>query len=473
MVGEVAGGRPDLLAVDDPLVAVEDGPAAEVAEVGPGVGLRVALAPQVLAGEDAGQVVGLLLVGPPHLEGVAEHLDAEDVVEPAGRHAGLGQLLGEDHLLQRRQPRAAVLLRPAGRQVAVLVEGVAPLADEPLQLLALELADALPARREVLGEEGLDLLAVGLALGRVGGLHGPDTTHRSAAPAGPRGGREPSPTTVRRATAAAPMRGPSAPRPAGTMRAPRAKLMRARRSSSAWAAVKKTSPKPSATEPATTASPRSSSTQTSATARPTSRPVRSRTASGASAGGRPVIAAMARPDASASRQPRLPHGHGRPSGSTTRWPTCPALPSAPSSSRPSSTMPPPTPVLTTMARKFAAPPGRAAPALAEGQRLGVVVDHHRQAGQLRQPRSQGEVPPAGDVERRDELTTGRHRPAAAHADARPDGGRGALERGRHERGQTRPGVGAVGRPFGRAPARGPPSSTRPTASLVPPTSIAR
>ena len=80
VVGEVAGGRPDLLAVDDPLVAVEDGPAAEVAEVGPGVGLRVALAPQVLAGEDAGQVVGLLLVGPPHLQGVAEHLDAEDVV---------------------------------------------------------------------------------------------------------------------------------------------------------------------------------------------------------------------------------------------------------------------------------------------------------------------------------------------------------------------------------------------------------
>ena len=91
VVGEMAGRRPDLLAVDDPLVAVEDGPAAEVAEVGPGVGLRVALAPQVLAGQDPGQVVGLLLVGPPHLQGVAEHLDAEDVVEPAGRHPGLGR----------------------------------------------------------------------------------------------------------------------------------------------------------------------------------------------------------------------------------------------------------------------------------------------------------------------------------------------------------------------------------------------
>ena len=70
----------------------------------------------------------------------------------------------------------------------------------------------------------------------------------------------------------------------------------------------------------------------------------------ASAAGRPVIAAIAVPDASASRQPRPPHAHGRPSGSTTTWPMWPALPPDPSSSRPSRTMPPPTPVDTTMAR---------------------------------------------------------------------------------------------------------------------------
>ena len=50
------------------------------------------------------------------------------------------------------------------------------------------------------------------------------------------------------------------------------------------------------------------------------------TAGGASAGGRPVIAAMAVPDASASRQPRAPQAHSRPSGSTTTWPMWPALP---------------------------------------------------------------------------------------------------------------------------------------------------
>ena len=59
---------------------------------------------------------------------------------------------------------------------------------------------------------------------------------------------------------------------------------------------------------------------TDATARPTRRPVRSTTSGPASAGGWPVTAAMAKPDASASRHPRPPHRHGRPSGSTTTWP---------------------------------------------------------------------------------------------------------------------------------------------------------
>ena len=42
-------GRPDLLAVEHPLVAVELGPAAQAAEVGAGVRLGVPLAPHVLA----------------------------------------------------------------------------------------------------------------------------------------------------------------------------------------------------------------------------------------------------------------------------------------------------------------------------------------------------------------------------------------------------------------------------------------
>ena len=48
-VGQMAGRGPDLLAVDRPLVAVERGSTTEVAEVGAGVRLGVALAPDVLA----------------------------------------------------------------------------------------------------------------------------------------------------------------------------------------------------------------------------------------------------------------------------------------------------------------------------------------------------------------------------------------------------------------------------------------
>ena len=78
-------------------------------------------------------------------------------------------------------------------------------------------------------------------------------------------------------TRAAPISGPRSPRPPGTTRAPWAKSSRHNWSISAWAAPKKGSPKPSATEPLTTASGRSRRFTTDAMARPTSVPVRSTT----------------------------------------------------------------------------------------------------------------------------------------------------------------------------------------------------
>ena len=116
----------------------------EAAEVGAGVGLGVALAPRVLAGQDARDVVLLLLLGAPHEQRVAEHLDAEAVVRPARRHAGPGELLGQDHLLERRQPGAAVLDGPAGGEVAGLVQRRAPRRDEVPGLVVGQLADARP-----------------------------------------------------------------------------------------------------------------------------------------------------------------------------------------------------------------------------------------------------------------------------------------------------------------------------------------
>ena len=52
-VGEVGAGGPDLLAVDDVVVAVADGAGLEAGEVAAGAGLAEALAPRDLAAEDA------------------------------------------------------------------------------------------------------------------------------------------------------------------------------------------------------------------------------------------------------------------------------------------------------------------------------------------------------------------------------------------------------------------------------------
>jgi hypothetical protein len=82
---------------------------------------------------------------------------------------------------------------------------------------------------------------------------------------------------------------------------------------------------------------------------PASPPARARStppASGSAASRIIALRAIARPQASASRQPALPQSHAAPSGRTSMWPISPAMPSAPPQMRPPSTHPPPMPVLT-------------------------------------------------------------------------------------------------------------------------------
>ncbi len=348
----------------------------------------------------------------------------------------------------------------------------------PGELLGLgpgQRPDALPAGREVLGQEGLDLLAVRLGLGRVGGLHAAEGSARVSGDA--HGDTEAAQADRRRADERAV--GPEAGR---TDPQPRAKSSRARRSISAWAASKNGAPKPSATDPATTASAQveqrrhrghgPADEQAGARDRRPHRPRRP---------ARPVIAAMAVPDASASRQPWLPQRQARPSGSTITWPMWPALPSAPSSRRPSSTIPPPTPVDTTMARKSAtAPRPRPAsprPAPAPWRRCRRTVGQAERVGQARPQR---EVAPGRDVEGRDGLARRRHRTAGAHPAhdrSRPSplgAPRPHLGHQRQQRGRTAP---RPSRPAASAPGRGraisPADDTSPAASLVPPMSMAR
>ena len=101
VVGENGLGGPDLLAVDDPLVAVEHGLGLEAGQVGAGVGLGEALAPGDLPAEDLGDELLLLLLGPPLQDRGAD----EGVAEEVGPHRGAGavELLGQDDGVHRGQ----------------------------------------------------------------------------------------------------------------------------------------------------------------------------------------------------------------------------------------------------------------------------------------------------------------------------------------------------------------------------------
>ena len=106
----------------------------------------------------------LLLVRAPHLQRVAEHLDAEHVVAAAARHPAFVNSSARITCSRRDSPAPPYSVGQPG-EVSVLVERLTPLPHEALEILALELADALPVGREVLGQERLDLLPIRLGLG--------------------------------------------------------------------------------------------------------------------------------------------------------------------------------------------------------------------------------------------------------------------------------------------------------------------
>ena len=113
---QVGQGGPDLLAVEDPLVAVALGPGLQAGHVGAGTWLGEHLAPHVLAGDVAGQVGRLLAMGAVlGQHGQAHPVGDEQVVGHVGVAAallapspvvGLGQS-GAAVLRGVREPREA------------------------------------------------------------------------------------------------------------------------------------------------------------------------------------------------------------------------------------------------------------------------------------------------------------------------------------------------------------------------------
>src|ERR1019366_2644480 len=105
-VGVLGLRRPDLLPVDDPLVAVENGVRLQAREVRARVGFGESLAPRDLALQDAGDELLLLLLGAPLQDRGADQRVAEEV--RAHGRTGVGELLVKYDQLQEREALAAV-----------------------------------------------------------------------------------------------------------------------------------------------------------------------------------------------------------------------------------------------------------------------------------------------------------------------------------------------------------------------------
>ena len=183
VVGELGLGGPDLLAVDDPLVAVELGACRERREVAPGIGLGEPLAPRDRAVQDARDELPLLLLGSPLQDGGSD----ERVPEEVGPQWRLcpGELLVQHDLLEQGQTPAPVLGGPAGADPAAVPQLLDPLLVELLPLfLAHGETGCPPALRQVVLEPCRDDGAELLGFDRVREIHVPNvpTTGSSGTP---------------------------------------------------------------------------------------------------------------------------------------------------------------------------------------------------------------------------------------------------------------------------------------------------
>jgi hypothetical protein len=167
-VGFMRGGGPDLLAVDDEVVAVLDPARLQRGQVRPGIGLRIALAPGQLAAQRRGDVLLLLFFGAQLHQGGHEHRDA--LVADAHVDAGAAEFVDDQVLLHhvRRRAVAAVLPRHGAPGIAVLQQQPLP----GQQGRSGPLAGYCRRRAvAVLGEEGAQAVAKDLVFGSQAQIH--------------------------------------------------------------------------------------------------------------------------------------------------------------------------------------------------------------------------------------------------------------------------------------------------------------
>ena len=148
---------PDLLPGDDPLVAVEPARVVHVGQVGAGVGLGVALAPELLAAQDRRQEAALLLVGAEGEERRADQCSPMSPTRPGPRRGRTprGRSPAGERAGRARRARPASRGRsspPRARcrsQAQPLVEGLvlAPGPAAPAQRRRTRRRGCPPARR--------------------------------------------------------------------------------------------------------------------------------------------------------------------------------------------------------------------------------------------------------------------------------------------------------------------------------------
>ena len=133
-VGVLRQRGPGLVTVDDVMVAVAHRLGADGGEVGARSRLGIALAPPVLARQNAGQKLLLLRLVAERIDDGADHGDAEG----QRRHrAGARRLLFKDETPGDRPAGSAEFLRPKRRDPALFVQ------------------DAMPQQHLLLGQVGL------------------------------------------------------------------------------------------------------------------------------------------------------------------------------------------------------------------------------------------------------------------------------------------------------------------------------
>src|SRR5712692_11662569 len=132
--------RPDLLALDNEVVAFLDRARLQRGKVGSRVGFRIALAPDLLAGDDLGDETLLLLFrAPMHQRGADEPWPGADERQ---RCVKAQQLLMIDDSLEEAQPASTVFRRPIDAGPSARRELPIP-SDTPVPVVFATLGDAI------------------------------------------------------------------------------------------------------------------------------------------------------------------------------------------------------------------------------------------------------------------------------------------------------------------------------------------